>query len=79
MRKEYRGIKQLGRLDTLFHELDVKISFELLDHSIDVQLDDCVISIYREKTKWEEELSRVFPERSQDILAFRRNELGGAH
>lgn len=66
------GLEERGLLDTLFHELDMKIPFELLHHPMDVLLDDRKISIFRDKAEWEQELLRAFPERSQDVLAFWR-------
>ncbi|MBD7909246.1 phytoene desaturase family protein [Sporosarcina gallistercoris] len=66
------GLEERGLLDTLFHELDMNIPFELLHHPMDILLDDRKISIFRDKTEWENEMRRAFPERIGDVLAFWR-------
>lgn len=53
------GLEEQGLLDTLFTELDLKVPFVLLDHPMDVVMEDRQISLYRDKIAWEEEL-RVF-------------------
>ncbi|PIC82043.1 hypothetical protein CSV73_14530 [Sporosarcina sp. P1] len=66
------GLEEHGLLDTLFTKLDLKVPFVLLDHPMDVVMEDRQISLYRDKMAWENELSRVFPERRQDVIAFWR-------
>lgn len=64
------GLEDQGLLDTLFQQLDIKIPFDVLDHPMDVVLEDRSISLYRDPSLWKAELVRVFPERSDDVLAF---------
>ena len=64
------GLEEQGLLDTLFTELDLNVPFVLLDHPMDVVMEDRQISLYRDKKAWEEELARVFPERQRDVIAF---------
>jgi phytoene dehydrogenase-like protein len=66
------GLEEQGLLDTLFKELDMKIPFDLLDHPMDVIMEDRRISLYRDRTAWKEELAQVFFERKKDVLAFWR-------
>lgn len=64
------GLEEQGLLSTLFRELDLDVPFELLHHPMDVRLPDRHVSIFKDKTAWEQELVRAFPERSEDVLAF---------
>lgn len=64
------GLEEHGLLDTLFNELDMNIPYTLLDHPMDVLLEDRRISLYRDRTAWKEELGQVFHERKRDVLAF---------
>ncbi|MDW0111501.1 phytoene desaturase family protein [Sporosarcina aquimarina] len=64
------GLEDRGLLDTLFQQLDIRISSDVLDHPMDVILEDRTISLYREPSLWKAELVRAFPERSDDVLDF---------
>ena len=64
------GLEEHGLLDTLFNELDMKIPFELLDHPMDVVMEDRRISLYRDRVAWNAELEQVFFERKEDVIAF---------
>lgn len=64
------GLEEQGLLDTLFNELDMNIPFDLLNHPMDVVMEDRRISLYRDRTAWKEELGEVFFERKQDVAAF---------
>ena len=64
------GLEENGLLDSLFNELDMKIPFELLDHPMDVVMEDRRISLYRNRALWEEELENVFFEKKDEVTAF---------
>ena len=64
------GLEEQGLLDNLFAELNMRIPFELLDHPMDVVMEDRKISLYRDRAAWKRELEEVFPERKKDVLAF---------
>ncbi|WOV84919.1 NAD(P)/FAD-dependent oxidoreductase [Sporosarcina jeotgali] len=64
------GLEDRGLLDTLFQQLGIKIPFDVLDHPMDVVLEDRSISLYRDPSLWKAELVRAFPERSDDVLTF---------
>ncbi|WP_431027062.1 phytoene desaturase family protein [Lysinibacillus sp. LZ02] len=64
------GLEERGLLDTLFNELQLKLPFDMLHHPMDVILQDRKISIYRDATRWDEELSHALPERRQDVRSF---------
>lgn len=64
------GLEERGLLDTLFNELDLRLSFDMLHHPMDVILQDRNIALYQDEAKWDEELLQAFPERRQDVRRF---------
>lgn len=66
------GLEEQGLLDGLFKKLKLDIEFDLLEHPMDIVLQDRRISLYRDRAEWEEEVRLKMHERSDDVLLFWR-------
>jgi phytoene dehydrogenase-like protein len=68
------GLEEGGILRRILDELQItsKLSFCSLEYPMDVLLADRTIAIYQNEQQWYEELSRVFHERSDAVVAFWR-------
>lgn len=66
------GLEEQGLLDSLFKKLKLDIELDLLEHPMDIVLEDRRISLYRDHGEWEQEIRSKMPERSEDVLAFWR-------
>lgn len=64
------GLEEKGPLKRIIDELQLELPMSELSHPMDVVLSDRSISIYKNSLLWEEELTRNFPDRSDDILQF---------
>ncbi|GGG05838.1 phytoene desaturase family protein [Paenibacillus abyssi] len=64
------GLEPGGILSELLMEMNVEIPCRPMFHSMDVVLSDRKVSIYADRTRWEEELSAVFHERADRVSAF---------
>lgn len=64
------GLEKGGLLSTLLNELQIELESEVLQHPMNVALPDRTIAIYQDPILWNEELNRVFYERSADVMKF---------
>lgn len=64
------GLEERGLLDTLIKELQLNLPFEMMQHPMDVILEDRKVSIYQDETRWDDELLQALSERKQDVKDF---------
>jgi phytoene dehydrogenase-like protein len=66
------GLEKDGLLYELLKELNVidRLELSLLNHPMDVVLPDRKLSVYYDEQKWYDELSIIFSERSNQVIAF---------
>ncbi|WP_456277245.1 phytoene desaturase family protein [Bacillus sp. AK128] len=66
------GLEEGGVLRSILNDLQVSISFEELQHPMDVVTPAGKISIYQDALLWEQELRDVFTDQQDQVLAFWR-------
>ena len=64
------GLEEHGLLSTIYKEIKLNPDVEMLQHPMDVILQDRKISIYQDVTRWDKELSNTFSERKEDVKRF---------
>lgn len=64
------GLEEQGLLSHVFKDLQLELDIEMLQHPMDVILNDRKISIYQDAARWEKELSNTFSERREDVKHF---------
>lgn len=64
------GFEEGGLLRSMLNELQIELPTTLLNYPMDVILPDRKIAILKDPIQWQEELERVFPERSKDVGLF---------
>ncbi|WP_332649538.1 phytoene desaturase family protein [Lysinibacillus sp. 54212] len=64
------GLEERGLLDTLLEELHLNLQFDMMQHPMDVILEDRKVSIYQDEKRWDDELLHALFERKQDVKEF---------
>lgn len=66
------GLEEQGIFRSICKELQIEAPATLLTHPMDIVLPDRTVSVYQDAARWEEELSRAFPDQIDAVLRFWR-------